>query len=116
MRRTRAASVAAVAAAATLLLAACGGGGGSTGGQGGGGGESSGSSTSTGIFKGCADPLTCNAASPDQLQQGGQGTCAIEKKIDDWTLTSSAGNVFETGVALKPILPYAYVTTPDLKS
>src|ERR1700712_3027816 len=78
MRRTRAASFAAVTAAATLLLAACGGGGGSTGGQGGGGGEASGSSTATGIFKGCTDPLTCNAASPDQLQQGGQVSFAIE--------------------------------------
>jgi peptide/nickel transport system substrate-binding protein len=117
MRRTRAASVAAVTAAATLLLAACGGGGGSTGGQGGGGGgEASGSSTSTGIFKDCTDPLTCNSASPDQLQQGGQISFAIEKNIDNWNLNSSEGNVFETGVALKPLLPYAYITTPDLKS
>ena len=116
MRRTRAAGVVAVSATAALLLAACGGGGGgSTGGDGGGGGDA-GSSVSTGVFEDCTDPLTCNSATPDQLQQGGQVTFAIEKNIDSWNLNSSAGNVFETGVALKGILPYAYYTAPDLKS
>ena len=67
MRRTRAASLAATVAASALVLAACGGGGGGGGGEGGGG-----SSTATGVFEGCTDPTTCNAATPDQLQQGGQ--------------------------------------------
>lgn len=115
MRRTRAASAVAVSAAAVLLLGACGGGGGNAGGEGGGQGES-GSSVSTGLFEGCTDPLTCNAVPADQLKQGGQVTFAIEKNIDSWNLNSSAGNVFETGVVLKGILPYVYVTTPDLKS
>jgi peptide/nickel transport system substrate-binding protein len=99
-----------------LLLAACGGGGGGSTGPDGGGGQGEGSSVSTGIFENCADPLTCNSATADQLQQGGQITFAIEKNIDSWNLNSSAGNVFETGVALKGLLPYTFVTTPDLKS
>ncbi|WP_433557984.1 ABC transporter family substrate-binding protein [Pseudonocardia xinjiangensis] len=110
MRRTRAASLAATVAAAALVLAACGGGGGG-GGEGGGG-----SSTATGVFEGCTDPNTCNSATPDQLQQGGQITYALEKNIDNWNLNSSEGNVVETGFALKPLLPYVFVTTPDLKS
>lgn len=115
MRRTRAASLVAAAAAAALLLGACGGGGGTTGGEAG-GGEGAGSGVSTGLFEGCSDPNTCNAVPVDQLKQGGQVTMAIEKNIDNWNLNSSEGNVFETGLALKPLLPYAFITTPDLES
>ncbi|HZG88636.1 MAG TPA: ABC transporter family substrate-binding protein, partial [Pseudonocardia sp.] len=71
---------------------------------------------STGLFEGCSDPNTCNAVPVDQLKQGGQVTMAIEKNIDNWNLNSSEGNVFETGLALKPLLPYAFITTPDLES
>ncbi len=115
MRRTRAASLVAAAAAAALLLSACGGGGGTAGGEGG-GGEGGGSGVSTGLFEDCSDPNTCNSVPVDQLQQGGQVTMAIEKNIDNWNLNSSEGNVFETGLALKPLLPYVFVTTPDLES
>ncbi|MDT7652859.1 MAG: glutathione transport system substrate-binding protein, partial [Pseudonocardiales bacterium] len=90
---------------------ACGGGGGGGGGQGGGG-----SSTATGLFQNCADANTCNAVPADQLKQGGQVSFAIEKNIDNWNLNSSEGNVFETNMALKPLLPYTFITTPDLKS
>lgn len=108
MRRTRAASLVAMSATAALVLAACGGGGG--------GGEGGGSSTATGVFAGCTDLNTCNAVPADQLQQGGQISYAIEKNIDNWNLNSSEGNVFETGLALRPLLPYAYGTTPDLEA
>jgi glutathione transport system substrate-binding protein len=111
MTRTRAASLVAMSAAAALVLAACGGGGGGGGGQGGGG-----SSTATGLFQNCADANTCNAVPADQLKQGGQVSFAIEKNIDNWNLNSSEGNVFETNMALKPLLPYTFITTPDLKS
>ena len=114
MRRTRAASLVAASATAMLLLAACGGGGGSASPDGGAGAE--GSSVSTGVFEGCADPLTCNSATPDELRQGGQVTFAIEKNIDSWNLNSAAGNVFETSVVLKGMLPYVFYTAPDLKS
>lgn len=116
MRRTRAASLVALSAAATLVLGACGGGGDTGGGEGGGGAQGGGSSTATGLFENCDDPNTCNEVPADQLQQGGQITMAIEKNIDNWNLNSSEGNVFETGLALKPLLPYAFITTPDLKS
>lgn len=102
----------AMSAAAALVLAACGGGGGGGGGAGGEGG----SPTATGLFEGCTDPNTCNQVAADQLQQGGQVTFALEKNIDNWNLNSSEGNVFETGLAMKALLPYTFITTPDLKS
>ena len=111
MTRTKAASVVAMSAAAALVLAACGGGGG-----GGGAGGEGGSPTATGLFEGCTDPNTCNQVAADQLQQGGQVTFAIEKNIDNWNQNSSEGNVFETGLVFKALLPYTFVTTPDLKS
>ncbi len=111
MTRSRTVAAAAVSAAAALMLAACGGGGG-----GGGGGTTGGSSTATGVFSGCADPLTCNAVPADQVKQGGTLTFAIEKNIPNWNVISSEGNEFETGEATKPLLPYAFITTPDLKT
>jgi peptide/nickel transport system substrate-binding protein len=97
-----------MSAAAAMVLAACGGGGG-----GGGGGDAS----QGGVFADCAtDPNGCNAVPADQLQQGGRLTFAIEKNIPNWNLNSSEGNVFETGLAVKTILPYTYFTAPDLKS
>ena len=101
----------AMSAAAALVLAACGGGG-----AGGGAGGEGGSPTATGLFEGCTDPNTCNQVAADQLQQGGQVTFAIEKNIDNWNQNSSEGNVFETGLVFKALLPYTFVTTPDLKS
>lgn len=109
MRGTRPASAAACGAVAALLLAACGGGGG-------GGGEDGVPSTSTGVFEGCADLNTCNQVPADQLQQGGQVTFATEKNIDNWNLNSSEGNVADTNFAIKGLLPYSFVTTPDLKT
>lgn len=111
MTRSRTAAAVAVSAAAALVLAACGGGGG-----GGGGGTTGGSSTATGLFSNCADPNTCNAVPADQVKQGGTLSFAIEKNVDNWNVISSEGNQFETGEALKPLLPYAFVTTPDLKT
>ncbi|MHA6629354.1 ABC transporter family substrate-binding protein [Pseudonocardia sichuanensis] len=106
MRRSRAASLAAIGAAATMVLAACGGGGGD-------GGDGDGDA---GVYADCdASPNTCNAVPAAQLQQGGTLTFAIEKNIPNWNLNSSEGNVFETGMAMKTMLPYTYMTTPDLK-
>jgi peptide/nickel transport system substrate-binding protein len=108
MTRTRAASLVAMSAAAALLLAACGGGGG--------GGEGDDASRG-GVFEDCSSsPNTCNAVPADQLQQGGQLTFALEKNIQNWNLNSSEGNVFETGLAVKSVLPYTYTTQPDLKA
>jgi peptide/nickel transport system substrate-binding protein len=106
MRRSRSASLAAIAAVAALVLAACGGGG---------GGDGDGDASEGGVFQDCkANPNTCNAVPAAELQQGGQLTFAIEKNIPNWNLNSSEGNVFETGMAVKSILPYTYYTAPDL--
>jgi peptide/nickel transport system substrate-binding protein len=107
MRSSRGASLAAVAAAATLVLAACGGGG---------GGDGDGDASEGGVFEDCgANPNTCNAVPAAQMQQGGTLTFAIEKNIPNWNQNSSEGNVFESGMAIKTFLPYAFTTTPDLK-
>ena len=107
MRRSRAVSLAAIGAAATMVLAACGGGG-----DGGGGDASEG-----GVFADCAtNPNTCNAVPADQLQQGGVITFAMEKDIQNWNVLSAEGNVLETALALKSVLPYTYYTEPDLTS
>lgn len=106
MRRTRAASLAATVAAAALVLAACGGGGGG-----------SQDASEGGVFADCAtSPNTCNLVPGDQLQQGGTITVASEKNIDNWNVISSEGNVDWTGMATKPLVPYAFYTAPDLKS
>jgi peptide/nickel transport system substrate-binding protein len=107
MRRSRVASLVAIGAAATLVLAACGGGGG--------GGDGDGDA-SAGVFAGCgSDPNTCNEVPADQLQQGGQLTFVVEKNLSNWNVNSSEGNVFETGMVTKALMPYTYITTPDLK-
>jgi peptide/nickel transport system substrate-binding protein len=106
MSRTRAASLAAMVAAAALVLAACGGGGG--------GSEDA---SEGGVYADCAaSPNTCNSVPADQLQQGGTITVASEKNIDNWNVISSEGNVDWTGMATKPLVPYAFYTAPDLKS
>jgi peptide/nickel transport system substrate-binding protein len=103
MKRTRAAAAAAVATAATLVLAACGGGGGAGG-------------SSGGVYGDCStNPNTCNSVPADQLQQGGTVTLASEKNIDNWNVISSEGNVDWTGMSTKPLLTYAFYTSPDLK-
>jgi peptide/nickel transport system substrate-binding protein len=108
MRRTRAASLVAIGAAAAMVLSACGGGGGE------GGGVDEGQA---GVFADCAEnPNTCNSVPADQLQQGGQITFALEKDIANWNILSAEGNVFETALALKGILPYTFYTQPDLSS
>ncbi|GAA4560013.1 ABC transporter family substrate-binding protein [Pseudonocardia xishanensis] len=104
MKRTRAAAAAAVATAAALVLAACGGGGGAGG-------------SSGGVYGDCdANPNTCNSASADQLQQGGTVTLASEKNIDNWNVISSEGNTDWTGMSTKPLVTYAFYTSPDLKA
>ena len=96
----------ALVAGATVLLAACGGGGGA----GGGGQRQTGSA-----FAACeANPNTCNSAEPGKLRQGGQLIFAIEKNVVNWNVLSNEGNVFENGEVLKPVLPYTFVTQPDL--
>ena len=97
-------SAIALVAGAMVLLAACGGGAGGV------------AQRQTGsAFVGCeANPNTCNSAQLDTLRQGGQLTYAIEKNIASWNLLSNEGNVFETGEVLKPVLPYTFVTQPDL--
>jgi peptide/nickel transport system substrate-binding protein len=100
-------SAATLVACATVVLAACGGGS---------GGGAGGSQRQTGsAFAACeSNPNTCNSAEPGQLQQGGQLTYAIEKNIPNWNLLSNEGNVFENGQVLKGVLPYTFVTQPDL--
>ncbi|MGH3769916.1 MAG: ABC transporter family substrate-binding protein, partial [Pseudonocardiaceae bacterium] len=91
---------------ATVLLAGCGGrGGGASGGQ-----------RQTGLaFAACeASPNTCNSARPGTLRQGGQLTFAIEKNVANWNLLSNEGNVFDISEVLKAVLPYTFVTQPDL--
>ncbi|MGH3833213.1 MAG: ABC transporter family substrate-binding protein [Pseudonocardiaceae bacterium] len=102
---SRSAARRALALGATVLLAACGAGGGAGGGQ-----PQSGS-----VFAGCAaSPNTCNSGRSGASRSGGQLTFVIEKNVADWNELSNAGNVFETGEVLKPVLPYAFVTRPDL--
>ncbi|MFB9929567.1 ABC transporter family substrate-binding protein [Amycolatopsis halotolerans] len=103
--RSRAAKLGAFVAGAALLLSACGGGGGGN------------SAVQTGqAFADCdKNPNTCNAAQADQLQTGGDVTFAIEKNVPNWNVTSAEGNVFETGMVTKGILPYTFYATPDLK-
>ncbi|MEU4667006.1 ABC transporter family substrate-binding protein [Amycolatopsis sp. NPDC023774] len=103
--RSRAAKLGAFVAGAALLLSACGGGGGGN------------SAVQTGqAFADCDKNVnTCNSATADQLQQGGDVTYAIEKNIPNWNVTSAEGNVFETGMVTKGILPYTFYATPDLK-
>lgn len=104
MKRTRAAAAAAVATAAALVLAACGGGGGAGG-------------SSGGVYGDCeTNPNTCNSAAADELQQGGTVTLASEKNIDNWNVISSEGNTDWTGMSTKPLLTYAFYTSPDLKA
>ena len=102
--KSRVARIGVLIASAALVLAACGGGGNS--------------GTQTGqAFKDCdANPNSCNSATPDQLQDGGQVTFAIEKNISNWNVTSAKGNVFEPAEAITRLTPYAYYATPDLQS
>ncbi len=99
--------VVALVAGAVVALAACSGGGGATGR---GGQRHTGSA-----FAACeANPNSCNSAAPDQLRQGGQLTYVIEKNIANWNLLSNEGNVFDNNEVLKAVLPYTFVTQPDL--
>lgn len=95
---------AALVAGATLVLSACGSGG------------SDGDGAGTGaVFADCdQNPNTCNSAASDELQQGGQISYAIEKNIPNWNLISSEGNVLETGMVLRAVLPATFYTQPDL--
>lgn len=105
-RKSRVARMGVLIAAAALVASACGGG------DGGDGGTSGGTA-----FADCADnPNTCNAAAADELQDGGEITMAIEKDINSWNLLSTEGNVFETGMVLKEVLPYTFYGTPDLNA
>lgn len=88
-----------------MVLAACGGGGGAE------------DASQGGVYADCdASPTTCNAVPMDQLQDGGTVTMALEKNIANWNMTSSEGNVYEAGQAIKPLLPYTFFTTPDLQT
>jgi peptide/nickel transport system substrate-binding protein len=96
----------ALVAGVTMLLAGCGGGGGA----GGGGQRQTGSA-----FAACeANPNACNSAEPGKLRQGGQLSYVIEKNVPNWNVLSNEGNVFENGEVLKAVLPYTFVTRPDL--
>jgi peptide/nickel transport system substrate-binding protein len=96
----------ALVAGATVLLAACDAGGAA----GGGAARQTGSA-----FAACeANPNTCNSAEPGRLRQGGQLTFAIEKNVANWNVLSNEGNVFENGEVLKPVLPYTFVSQPNL--
>ncbi|HKS44736.1 MAG TPA: ABC transporter family substrate-binding protein [Amycolatopsis sp.] len=103
LMKSRAARIGALMASAALVLAACGGSGGNT-------------ATQTGqAFKDCdASPNTCNSASTDQLQDGGQVAYVIEKNVPNWNVTSAKGNVFETSEVVTRLLPYTFYASPDL--
>jgi peptide/nickel transport system substrate-binding protein len=103
--KLRSARIGALAATAALVLAACGGG----------GGDNSGVQTGQAFAECDANVNACNSAAADQLQDGGDVTFAIEKNIPNWNVTSGEGNVFETGMVTKGLLPYTFYTTPDLK-
>lgn len=104
LRRSGMLRAAALVAGAALALSACG--------TGGGGDE--------GIRTGAAfadcdqKPNTCNSVASGGLQQGGQIVYAIEKNVPNWNLVSSEGNVFETGLVLRGVLPGTFYTKPDL--
>jgi peptide/nickel transport system substrate-binding protein len=104
--RSRALRAAALVAGAALALSACGGGGPA----GGGGQKQTGSA-----FADCEkSPNTCNSADPATLQKGGELAFALEKNVANWNVTSSEGNVLETGLVMKGVLPSVFVTQPDL--
>jgi peptide/nickel transport system substrate-binding protein len=106
MSRSGARRAVALVVGSTVLLAACGAGGAA----GGGAARQTGSA-----FAACeANPNTCNSAEPGRLRQGGQLTFAIEKNVANWNMLSNEGNVFENGEVLKPVLPYTFVTQPNL--
>ncbi len=106
MTRKWAASLVAMSAAAVLLLAACGGG----------GGGGSDDASEGGVYADCeSSPNTCNEVPADQLQQGGTITVAAEKNIDNWNVSSNEGNVDWTSMMTRPLIPYVYYTSPDLK-
>ncbi|MGH3753198.1 MAG: ABC transporter family substrate-binding protein [Pseudonocardiaceae bacterium] len=80
-----------------------------------GGGTGGGQRQTGSVFAGCeANPNTCNSTEPGKLKQGGQLTYVIEKNIASWNLQSNEGNVFEYAQVLKGVLPYTFVTQPDL--
>ncbi|MGQ0777042.1 MAG: ABC transporter family substrate-binding protein [Pseudonocardiales bacterium] len=104
MRRSGVLRAAALAAGVTVVLAACGG-----------GADTSGGSRTGLIFAACdSNPNTCNSADAEALQQGGDITYALEKNVGSWNVIASEGNVFETGLVLKGVLPGTFVTLPDL--
>ena len=95
-----------LAVGATVALAAC---------SGGGAPGRGGQRQTRSVFAGCeASPNTCNSAAPGQLRQGGQLSYVIEKNISNWNLLSAQGNVFANDEVLKAVLPYTFVTQPDL--
>jgi peptide/nickel transport system substrate-binding protein len=104
--RSGALRAAALVAGVTLALAACGGGGG-----GGGGGQKQ---TGSAYSECDQSPNTCNSADPASLQKGGELAFALEKNVSNWNVTSSEGNVLETGLVMKGVLPSTFVTQPDL--
>lgn len=101
--KSRVARYAALVAGASLVLASCGGGGNGDGGEG------------TGqAFADCdANPNTCNEVPPEELQDGGDITFAMEKNIENWNITSAEGNVLDTAMAIKTVLPHTFYTKPD---
>ncbi|PRX49032.1 peptide/nickel transport system substrate-binding protein [Prauserella shujinwangii] len=101
--KSRVVRSAALIAGAALALSACGGGGGDGEGQ-------------TGqIFADCdTNPNECNSVPADQLQDGGEVTFAMEKNIENWNITSAEGNVLDSAMAIKTVLPYTFYTKPDL--
>lgn len=96
--KSRVARYAALGAAAALVLAGCAGG-----------------SAAGEIFDDCEEnPNECNSVAADELQDGGEITFVLEKNIENWNVNSAQGNVLETGMAIKEILPYTHYTKPDL--
>ncbi|WP_199432482.1 ABC transporter family substrate-binding protein [Qaidamihabitans albus] len=104
--KSRVVRAAALIAGAALAMSAC---------SGDGGGDGEGGGQTGQIFADCdSNPNECNSAPDDQLQDGGEVTMAIEKNIANWNLNSSEGNVFETGMVMKAVLPSTYHSQPDL--
>jgi peptide/nickel transport system substrate-binding protein len=92
----------AVVAGLLLAISACGGG----------GGGKSAESSGAGLADCVQSPLTCNTGA---TKKGGTFSYSIEKDIELWNINDANGNTFETAEVLGPVLPQAFLSTPDLK-
>jgi peptide/nickel transport system substrate-binding protein len=96
----RIATAIAASAAAMLVLTGCGGGG------------SSSTKTQNSVSLNECDkkPNECNSG---PSKSGGTLTLALEKKLVNWNINSSKGNILDISDALAPVLPFVILYYPD---